>query len=239
MNEPDTDTDQGGRPMGNLYAALAKAQGAFLPIAKNRSVLIRTKVGGEYKFDYADLEASIKASRPALSANGLAVLQVVNQGWLYTTLGHSSGESVGCTRQLPGGGDDPKLQGASLTYFRRYDYNALLCLAADDDLDQDGIEIDDKGGNGKPPRPERREDPVHTEHPRRREPGPPPGSDSPAGPDDNVPPSNATQGQCAWLKKKLMSIEGGEEVLAEHGVSLDQPIPIAKFNAIKTQLMAG
>ena len=58
--------------IGALAASLAKAQGEFTAIAKNRLVEITMKTGGKFKFKYADLDAIIEATRPALSKNGLA-----------------------------------------------------------------------------------------------------------------------------------------------------------------------
>lgn len=129
--------------MKEIYGALAAAQGAFSPIAKNRSVTITMKTGGKYNFRYADLEAVIAATRPALAANGLAVVQVIEvlegRNVLSTSLVHSSGDAI--TSVMPvsyGPESDPKAYGALITYLRRYAYTSLLCVSADDDLDEGG-----------------------------------------------------------------------------------------------------
>lgn len=121
-----------------LYAALAKAQGDFSAIAKNREVEITMKSGGRYKFRYADLEACIAATRPALSANGLAVFQRVIEGMLVTTVAHQDGGTIESMSRLQEGFADIKQYGASITYLRRYAYCAILCISADDDLDENG-----------------------------------------------------------------------------------------------------
>lgn len=124
-----------------LYAALAKAQGEFLPIAKNRNVKITMKSGGSYQFRYADLEAILAATRPALSKNGLAVVQMLESTGagtlLVTKLVHAEGGVVYSDVKLPSPSDaDPKAFGAVVTYFRRYTYSAAIGVAADDDLDE-------------------------------------------------------------------------------------------------------
>lgn len=135
-----------------LYAALAKAQGEFAALAKNREVEITMRTGGRYKFRYADLEAVLSATRPALAANGLAVVQRVvpvtgaNFSELVTALLHQDGGSIESAIQLPSnGGGDIKNYGATISYLRRYALTSLLCVAADDDLDEDGQEA---GGAG-------------------------------------------------------------------------------------------
>lgn len=126
--------------MKALHGALAKAAAEFQPIAKNRSVRISTKAGGAYQFRYADLEAVIAATRPALSKYGLAVVQPLMQSgermMLTTTLVHEEGGIITSSLPVPGiDGKDPKEYGALITYLRRYMLTALLNVAADDDLD--------------------------------------------------------------------------------------------------------
>lgn len=132
-----------------LYCALAKAQGEFLPLAKNRSVEITMKTGGKYRFRYADLEAVLSTTRPALAKYGLSTLQLVeqdagsNRTVLRTILAHESGASVESRMFLPNSdGGDIKNYGAIISYLRRYALSSLLSVAADDDLDEDGNEAD-------------------------------------------------------------------------------------------------
>ena len=121
-----------------LYGALAKAQGEFLPIVKNRSVEIQMKTGGKYKFRYADLEEITSKTRPALSKHGLAVTQLLSGGSLTTMLMHESGGCIQSVIDIPGAGgfQDPKNMGAMVSYLRRYAKSAILDVAADDDLDE-------------------------------------------------------------------------------------------------------
>lgn len=125
-----------------LYQALAKAQAEFKPLAKNRTVQIPTKRGGTISFSYADLEAVITSTRAALAKHGLAVVQAPDMTEagqiLRTSLVHEKGGRIDSSVLLPAGGYDMKEFGGQMTYLRRYSYTALLCIAADDDLDAAG-----------------------------------------------------------------------------------------------------
>lgn len=203
-----------------LYAALAKAQGEFKPVAKNRAVQIRMKEGGTYRFEYADLEALISATRPALAANSLAIVQQVTGDELITRLVHGDGDTLTSAMSLPRMGQDPKSYGAALTYLRRYAYSALLCLAADDDLDEDGRDIDDKGGKPEPEKkatPRRKAEGVPT-------PGPKP-EDEPASP-----------GEANWVKAKLAALDDGAERLEKLGIMNLQTLTKAQFLAARAEL---
>lgn len=132
--------------IAELSAALAKAQGEFAAIPKNRAVKIQMKSGGSFNFKYADLEATINATRPALSKNGLSIIQPICDDKLLTIITHSSGQYIESSMPLPVQiGDDPKQYGAKISYLRRYAYQALVCVMADDDLDEDGNGIDNNG----------------------------------------------------------------------------------------------
>jgi hypothetical protein len=134
-------------PAAALYAALAKAQGQFQPIVKNRDVVIAMKSGGSYRFRYADLEEITAKTRPALSQNGLALVQTVEHGQqgplLVCRLMHAQGGMMASEVTMPTARDlgDPKAFGAAITYLRRYMVTAMLGVAADDDLDEDGQEM--------------------------------------------------------------------------------------------------
>lgn len=141
MTEQSAPPAKTGTPQ--LAMALAKAQGAFRPIEKNRTVVIQTKSGGSYKFRYADLEELIDATRQHLAANGLSIVQLIAGANLRTVLLHESGEELASDMPLgaaAGSGDDIKTFGAKISYLRRYAYQSMLCLAADDDIDEDGEE---------------------------------------------------------------------------------------------------
>lgn len=183
-------------PAAELYAALAKAQGAFQPIVKNREVQITMKTGGSYRFRYADLEEITAKTRPALSINGLAMIQTIEHGQngplLVCRLMHAGGGMVASEVSMPGVRDmgDPKSFGAAITYLRRYMVTAMLGVAADDDLDEDGQEIDTPPARtiGKP----------NVTQPQRR-------ADSPSAPPaaETGDTSGCTAGELAYITKKI------------------------------------
>lgn len=154
MNRPDLETNlipaaEGG--MGPMYAALAKAQGAFKPIVKNRAATIHQKGKTAYSFTYADFQEIREKTTPALSENGICLFQLVteadNATVIRTVLGHTSGAQIEGLMRVPRGDGDIKDFGAAITYLRRYIVTAMLGVAADDDLDENG---DDRGEGQSP-----------------------------------------------------------------------------------------
>jgi len=77
--------------LAKLYASLAKARAEFPEIPRNREAVVRMKNGGSYKYKYADLSDVFRATTPALSAYGLAVMQYVNGSDINTEIVHESG----------------------------------------------------------------------------------------------------------------------------------------------------
>ncbi|MGH7746860.1 MAG: ERF family protein [Candidatus Dormibacteria bacterium] len=122
-----------------FYTALAKAQSAFLPVRRDKTVIVRTKAGGTYSFSYAPLEAILKATLPALNAAGFALVQHVESDFLVTTLYHADGRLSGSIKILVGEGG-PQAYGSALTYARRYGVTLLLGICADDDDDANAAE---------------------------------------------------------------------------------------------------
>ncbi|HET9011662.1 MAG TPA: ERF family protein [Gemmatimonadaceae bacterium] len=128
--------------VGELFAALAEAQGEFTEIERTLTAKIKTRSGPEYSYDYAPLSEVLAAVRPALSKNGLALLQFpMARGGsgasvvVRTMLGHASGQwlrndlTVGCVSTAP------QDIGSAITYARRYGLQALLGVSPDYDDD--------------------------------------------------------------------------------------------------------
>lgn len=176
-----------------LYAALAKAQGAFQPIEKNRQVTIKPRESAAYQFRYADLEEILSKTRPALAANGLALIQTIDntpQGSMLTCmLLHADGASLQSSLSISAARDlgDPKKFGAALTYLRRYMVTAMLGVAADDDLDDDG-----EGFSDAPQRTAAGQKPAVAQ-PQRRQPEP-------------QSEEAATQGEVAYINRKIEAV---------------------------------
>lgn len=120
-----------------LVVALVKAQSEFQPVIKTESATIAKKNGGSFGYQYADLNTVIESTRPALLANGLAVMQFPttegNKVITTTMLTHVSGEYISETLTMTVQMDTPQSIGSAITYSRRYAYMACLGLAAADD----------------------------------------------------------------------------------------------------------
>lgn len=129
--------------INELASALSKAQGAMQNAAMNR-------VNPHFKSKYADLAALTDAIRGPLSANGLAVVQIIQPSErglvLKTTLMHSSGQYISTEYPLPHS-PKPHEMGSGLTYARRYSLGALVCIASDED-DDGNAAMASKNGNG-------------------------------------------------------------------------------------------
>lgn len=119
-----------------FFAALAKAQAAYEPIARTRNVEVKSDKGS-YTFDYAPLEEVLSATMPALNANGIAWLCVPTEGELHTILTHAEGAMLHSVEPLPAF-DSPQRYGSALTYRRRYGYQCLTGTAPE--YDDDGNE---------------------------------------------------------------------------------------------------
>lgn len=120
-----------------LARALAKAQGAMAKASKDR-------VNPHFKSRYADLASVWDACREPLSANGLAVVQLVAAAdkasvTVETRLLHEGGESVSSSLTMPVAQATAQGVGSAITYARRYALAALVGVAPDDD-DDDGNE---------------------------------------------------------------------------------------------------
>lgn len=128
-----------------LAGALAKAQLAFNKVARDKTARVRTKTGGEYSYDFADLESVLDGVRQGLSENELSVtfdcetrfeptLRVV----VIATLWHASGQwlqssplTIPCSLDMA----TPQAIGSACTYGRRYQIQALLGISTDRDED--------------------------------------------------------------------------------------------------------
>ncbi len=113
-----------------ISAALAAAQGEMGTAKK-------TADNPYFKSRYADLASCIEATRGALSAHGLAVVQTADcdgdLAIVETRLTHTSGEYFESRTVLKPVKADPQGMGSAVTYARRYAYMAIVGLAAEDD----------------------------------------------------------------------------------------------------------
>ncbi len=124
--------------IGNLAEALAKAQGSFTGVGKGKQ---------GYGYKYADLASVIDTSRKGLSENNLSVVQTHmlkrNPGkpsvLTQTILMHSSGEWIKSSLEIPLTEMKqltiPQIIGVACSYGRRYAYQAIVGIAAEEDTD--------------------------------------------------------------------------------------------------------
>lgn len=121
-----------------ISVALAKAHLAFKPIIKSSKVDYATS-SGRKQYSYAPLSEVIEATKEALSANELALIQftklVEGNVILITLLAHSSGEWVAGELYVGRQDQPPQSEGSSLTYKRRYGMSAMLGVASEEDDD--------------------------------------------------------------------------------------------------------
>ena len=126
----------------NLYAALAAAQGEMENASLNRE-------NPHFKSKYADLASIRDATIPALSKNGLALIQyteATERGLLlHTRLAHTSGEYIESTYPVIADLSKPHPTGSALTYAKRYSWAAICGISADEDDDGNAKQDETKG----------------------------------------------------------------------------------------------
>src|SRR5258708_5425436 len=143
----------------SLVEALAKAQGAFPEIERNRTVTVQPRSGGHaYQFKYATLSAIIDAIRKPLSEAGLAYTQIISHDadtgfYVLTTTLWFGNQFLSSKTPIIAEGQTNQQFGSALTYMKRYALAAILGIAADEDDDgnaADGNEV--KGVVDKKPK---------------------------------------------------------------------------------------
>jgi hypothetical protein len=135
--------------IGNLAAALAKAQPELINPEKSLSATIRSEASGgaEQSFRYAPLSSGLEIVRKTLGQHEIATMQttsidqaagIVN---LTTVLAHASGEWIASDWPVCAISETatPHRMGAALTYARRYALFTLVGIAGEDDLDAPDI----------------------------------------------------------------------------------------------------
>jgi hypothetical protein len=126
-----------------LYEALAKAQSDFKPVPRSNTGQV-----GMNKFKYAGYASIMRCVRPALSANGITLLQPLH--WrehlaITTTILAGHGASIQTSfafdaefkKKLKDGTviTDPQEFGRHHTYYRRYQLQSMLGIEGDADAD--------------------------------------------------------------------------------------------------------
>lgn len=119
--------------MKNISSSLVKFHAALKPIRKDAQ-------NPFFKSDYLTLSGILDAVRQPLAANGLAVVQSMrvqeSTTILITKLIHESGEEISSEMPITILADAQKL-GSLITYYKRYQLQALLGISTADE-DDDG-----------------------------------------------------------------------------------------------------
>ena len=157
--------------IGEISKALAKAQGTMQPAkfdAKNPF----------FKSEYATLTSIMAACRPALSENGIAIVQgaSVNEKMLTVTtmLTHSSGEFISDDLTMAIIKTGPQDIGSAITYARRYSLSSMVGIVSDADDDGESSKTQNKPAqrtqnkqSNKTPVPAKKVPPAKPEPPKK------------------------------------------------------------------------
>lgn len=128
---PSSPETSSATALAKLTVALQKAQSRFEPA-------IKAKRNNHFGSQYVDLAGVIDATKSALLAEGLTVVQTstYEQGvmLLHSVLLHVDGAQMTSSYPiLPAKPNDPQSLGSAMTYARRYSMMALLGIAPEDD----------------------------------------------------------------------------------------------------------
>lgn len=138
MTTPHTEAEISASTPTPQVDEIAKALAAFQSATTNPimdcTAKVSSKSGASYQYKYASLATILSHVRPNLTANGLAVVQIVQPGMLITRLIHTSGQMFEARYALPTTGSAQDL-GSAITYGRRYTLVPLLGIAAESDDD--------------------------------------------------------------------------------------------------------
>ncbi len=125
----------------SIYKKLMLAKGNFEKVLKSAD-------NPFFKSKFADLNSIMEAVVPALTEQGLLLLQPVEGDKVVTmVVDIESGEKVVSFLTIPTTLTDPQKIGGAVTYFRRYGLQSLLGLMAEDD---DGNSISEAANKAKP-----------------------------------------------------------------------------------------
>lgn len=122
--------------IGELATSLAKAQSEFTIAGLN-------KANPYFKSKYADLASVVNAARPALTKNGLSVVQNIlahddGSSVLHTILLHTSGQYIESRMKILPAKSDIQSISSYTTYIKRMAYASLVGVVTGDESDDDG-----------------------------------------------------------------------------------------------------
>lgn len=113
-----------------VASALSTAQGAMGAAEKSST-------NPHFRSKYADINSVIDASKEALAANGLSVIQLPSANppfvRITTIIMHKSGQWISGELTLKADADTAQKVGSAVTYGRRYALTSILLMGAEDD----------------------------------------------------------------------------------------------------------
>jgi hypothetical protein len=134
-------------PKCAFYESLSQFQSELPVIEKNKEVQVRMKTGGMYTYKYAELSFIWEKIRGVFTKNGFSYSQQIvfenNVNFLETKLFHKCGHVESSKHRLEYMGNDIKLAGGAISYWRRYALSALLGIVTNEDAEEMMPEEDD------------------------------------------------------------------------------------------------
>lgn len=183
-----------------LATALAKAQGEMPPAIKNSK-------NPFFKSMYADFEAIVAASRPALVKYGLSVTQPPHidvDGYLITLLLHASGQWIKSKAKYNPPKNDVQSLSSYNTYLKRMCYTNIV-----------GVATADNDDDGEAAMPRNQPAPVYS-------------------PEANIITGYQ---HTVLMNLIIQSEEGKEKIICEHyGITDLTKLPASKYATVKNQL---
>jgi hypothetical protein len=107
----------------------------LLKVQKEIGALSKKSENPFFKSAYLDLNDLLNAVKPLLEAEGLILLQPINETLVGTEIYDSESNELikGSYLRIPENITDPQKIGSCITYFRRYTLKSLLAIAEKDD----------------------------------------------------------------------------------------------------------
>lgn len=129
-----------------IAPALAKSWAEIENPKHNKSVSVKLKSGGQYKFEYTDLNGIFDEAKRVFKENEIIIMQDAYtenvEGKLiisvYTMLLHSSGEWLQSNPLRMNANTSIQDMGGQITYLKRYSLSAMLGVATEKDDDANG-----------------------------------------------------------------------------------------------------
>ena len=142
-----------GPMIGDLFGALAAAQAEFGDVERTLEAKVNS-AKASYVYKYETMADVLAAVRPALSKNGLAVMQFpftrANNVVVKTLLGHKSGAWIANDLSASIYGTDPQAVGSGISYVKRYALKSMLGISPTSAEEDDGARAAGVGASDLP-----------------------------------------------------------------------------------------